>query len=110
MKDHGSVLYGVADQTWNVSISLQCGALSTRRLFISYHMPISHVRLVIRQLLLRERTLRAVAMLLSTNALNTGRLRFSGVLLGVGRRLVTDVSGQPVGPIFKGPAVQEQPR
>jgi hypothetical protein len=75
-----------------------------------YHMPISHVKLVIRQLLLREWTLRAVATLFSTNALNSGRLRFSGVLLGVGRQLVTDVSGQPIGPIFKGEAVQKQPR
>jgi hypothetical protein len=48
-------------------------------------------------------------MLLSTKALNTGRLRFSGVLLGVCPRLVTDVSRQPIGPIFKGQAVQEQP-
>jgi hypothetical protein len=64
-------------------------------------MPISHVKLVIRQLLLREWTLRAVAMLFSTNAPNTGRHRFSGVLLGVGRQLVTVVSGQPIGPIFK---------
>ena len=49
-------------------------------------------------------------MLFSTNALNIGRLRFSGVLLGVGRQLVTDVSGQPIGPIFKGQTVQEQQR
>jgi len=73
-------------------------------------MPISHVKLVIRQLLLREWTLSPVAMLFSTNSLNTGRLRFSGVLLSVGRQLVTDVSGQPICPIFKGQTVQEQPR
>ena len=73
-------------------------------------MPISHVKLVIRQLLLREWTLRAVAMLLSTKALNTVRLRVSAVLLGVVRMFVADVSGRHIGLIFKGQAVQEQPR
>jgi len=65
-------------------------------------MPFFHVKLVIRQLLLRETRGR--------HAIFHQSLRFSEVLLGLGRQLVTDVSGQPIGPIFKGQAVQEQPR
>jgi hypothetical protein len=49
-------------------------------------------------------------MLLSTKALNTVRLRVSAVLLGVVRMFVADVSGRHIGLIFKGQAVQEQPR
>jgi len=85
IKDLCSELYGVADQTSDVSIPMQSSALSICRLRITCHMPISHVKLVIRQLLLSERTLRAVAKSFSTNALNNGRLRFAGVFLGVGR-------------------------
>jgi len=31
------------------------------------------------------------------------------ILHGVGSRLVTDASVEPVGPLFKGPVVQKQP-
>jgi hypothetical protein len=35
-------------------------------------------------------------------------IRCSGMLGGVGKHLVTDVSGQLIGPILKGQAVQEE--
>ena len=35
-------------------------------------------------------------------------LRSSGMLYGVGWYLVTDISGQPIAPIFNGQAVQEE--